>query len=523
MGNSIAPAALKEMLVDGEELALLDVREEGVFSQAHLLLACSVPLSQLELLIADMVPRRSARTVLCDAGDGLAERAAEKLASFGYTDVAVLEGGIDGWRESGGELFSGVYVPSKAFGEFVEVTYHTPNITADELKAKLDAGEDMVVLDSRPFAEYHRMSIPAGVDVPGAELAYRVHDIAPSPETLVVVNCAGRTRSIIGAQSLINAGIPNKVMALRNGTMGWELAGYEPERGMERRATEISGDGLAKAKAAADRVARRFGVKTIDAATLESWRGEDGERTLYLFDVRNPEEYEAGHMPGSVSAPGGQLVQATDKYAATRNARVVLIDDTGVRATMTASWLIQMGWRDAVVLERGLGSGGLVAGLHTARPLGEGDARSVSPEMLENWLTSGEATVVDLGRSLDYRGGHIPGAWFAVRSRLAAALDRVPGTANLVFTSGDGRLARLAAAEMNGVYLDGGTAAWIASGRALTDGEENMADVADDMWLRPYDRAGGVEEAMNEYLAWEIDLVGQIERDGTARFRAYPS
>jgi rhodanese-related sulfurtransferase len=381
----------------------------------------------------------------------------------------------------------------------------------------------MVILDSRPFTEYHRMSIPAGVDVPGAELAYRVHDIAPSPETLVVVNCAGRTRSIIGAQSLINAGIPNKVMALRNGTMGWELAGYEPERGMERRALEISADGLAKAKGAAESVARRFGVRTIDAATLERWRGEDGERSLYVFDVRNPEEYEAGHMPGSISAPGGQLVQATDKYAATRNARLVLVDDTGVRATMTASWLIQMGWHDAVVLEGGLESGDLTAGSHAANILGEANAGSVTPEVLEDWLTAGEATVIDLGPSLGYRSGHIPGAWFAVRSRLATALERVPKTANLVFTSEDGILARLGAAETGGVYLEGGTASWVASGRALADGEENMADTADDMWLRPYDRVGGVEEAMNEYLAWEINLVDQIERDGTARFHAFPT
>lgn len=523
MVDTVAPAVLKEMFVDGEELTLLDVREEGVFSQAHLLFACSVPLSRLELLIADLMPRRSTRTVLCDAADGLAERAAAKLASFGYTNVAVLDGGTDGWRESGGELFSGVNVPSKAFGEFVEVTYHTPNITADELKAKLDAGVDMVVLDSRPFTEYRRMSIPAGIDVPGAELAYRVHDIAPSAGTLVVVNCAGRTRSIIGAQSLVNAGIPNPVMALRNGTMGWELAGYEPERGMERRALEISEDGLVKAKASADRVGQRFGVETIDAATLQTWRGEAGQRTLYLFDVRNPEEYEAGHMPGSISAPGGQLVQATDKYAATRNARVVLVDDNGVRATMTASWLIQMGWCDTVVLGGGLAAGGLVTGPHTTHILGDGDARSVSSETLDNWLTAGEVTIIDLGRSLDYREGHISGAWFAVRSRLAQALKRIPKASNMVFTSGDGCLARLAAAETGEVYLDGGTAAWIASGRAIADGEENMADVTDDMWLRPYDRAGDVEEAMNEYLAWEIDLVDQIERDGTARFRAYPA
>src|SRR3954468_7316465 len=76
----------------------------------------------------------------------------------------------------------------------------------------------MVVLDSRPFDEYQRVSIPTAVNVPGAELALRIHDLAPSPQTLVVVNCAGRTRSIIGAQSLINAGVPNKVVALRNGT-----------------------------------------------------------------------------------------------------------------------------------------------------------------------------------------------------------------------------------------------------------------------------------------------------------------
>jgi rhodanese-related sulfurtransferase len=523
MVETVTLAALKEMLVNGDELALLDVREEGVFSQAHLLWASSVPLSRIELLIADLVPRRAARIVLCDGADGLADRAAARLGSFGYSSVAILDGGIDGWRAAGGELFSGVNVPSKAFGEFVEVTYHTPNITAEELKARIDAGEDMVVLDSRPFTEYHRMNIPTGIDVPGAELAYRVHDIAPSPDTLVVVNCAGRTRSIIGAQSLINAGIPNSVMALRNGTMGWELAGYEPERGQERRAPEVSGAGLDKAQTAAARVRGRFGVKTIDAETLETWRGEADTRTLYLFDVRDPEEYEAGHMPGSVSAPGGQLVQATDRYAATRGARIVLIDDTGVRATMTASWLIQMGWRDAVVLDGGLSGGEMESGRRDTPILGLGDAEPVDPETLERWLAAGDARVIDLGRSLDYRAGHVPGAWFAVRSRLAAALERVPGSGRLVFTSDDGRLARLAASERGAAYLDGGTAAWAASGRALTDGEENMADVADDMWLRPYDRAGGVEQAMNEYLAWEIDLVDQIERDGTARFRAYPN
>ena len=137
-------------------------------------------------------------------------------------------------------------------------------VNFEELKGKLDSGEDMVILDSRPFDEYHRMNIPTGIDVPGAELVHRVHDLAPSPETLVVVNCAGRTRSIIGAQSLINAEIPNQVVALRNGTMGWELSGFVNERGSQKRHLTSTDEGTAKAIEAAARVAKRFGVQSID-------------------------------------------------------------------------------------------------------------------------------------------------------------------------------------------------------------------------------------------------------------------
>ncbi len=227
-------------------------------------------------------------------------------------------------------------------------------------------GTDLVVVDSRPFDEYARVSIPGGINVPGAELVLRIRDVAPSPETLVVVNCAGRTRSIIGAQSLINAGVPNKVVALRNGTMGWSLAGLTCDSGQARRAPEASRDGLAWAKAAAAEVARRCGVACIERATLERWRAES-ERTLYVFDVRDPAEYLAGHVPGAVSAPGGQLVQATDQYVGTLGARIVLTDDKRVRALMTASWLRQMGWRDVLVLAE---SGGRdrMAGDAGARP-----------------------------------------------------------------------------------------------------------------------------------------------------------
>ncbi len=351
MTNRISAATVQKRLLETSELALLDVREQGVHFQGHPFFACSLPLSHIELRVGSLLPRRSTPLILLDNEDeGLAQRAAAKLSVLGYTDVSILERGCAGWRAAGGELFSGVNVPSKAFGEFVEHRYHTPRIPAGELKAMIDRGEKLVILDSRPFDEYHRMNIPGGVDVPGAELAYRVHDLAPQADTLVVVNCAGRTRSIIGCQSLRNAGIANQVVALKDGTMGWELDGYACERGSTRIASAPSGEGYAKAREGAQRVAQRFQVTFVTSEQVQGW-AKDATRSLYLLDVRTRAEFEQMHVAGSRHAPGGQLVQATDEYIAVRNARVVLIDPQRVRSIMTASWLNQMGLNDVFVLE----------------------------------------------------------------------------------------------------------------------------------------------------------------------------
>jgi len=519
--HSLDPHTLKSMLTDDAELALVDVREELIFSRRHLLWARSVPLSRIELNFARLVPRPTTRIVLCDDDDGLAERAAAILGAGGYSDIARLEGGVEGWAKAGFELFSGVNVPSKAFGECVEHACGTPSIGAEELDAMMRAGTDMVVLDSRPFDEYHRISIPTATSVPGAELVLRLHDLAPSPATTVVVNCAGRTRSIIGAQSLINAGVPNKVMALRNGTMGWSLAGLTCDNGKDKRAPAPSVQSLAVARAAAEGVARRFGVEHIDHATLERWRTEARERTLYLFDVRDPTEYAAGHVAGAVSAPGGQLVQATDQYVGTLGARIVLVDDAEVRAVMTASWLKQMGMREVYVLvERGTESAPPAFPILGKLAATQAHIDCAAPAAL---LVRDEAAIIDLAPSLHYRKGHIPGAWFAIRSRLEEALNKITAYGMLVLTSEDGVLASLAVAEAAALTtrevrcLIGGTAAWQSAGQPLLQ-EPRMADDAIDVWLKPYQRDGDTRAAMNEYLRWEIDLIERIARDGTCRF-----
>lgn len=521
MTARVSPADLRGMLAGGGELVLVDVREELIFSQRHLLLARSVPSSRFELKFAQLVPRRTTRVVLCDDNDGLAERAATILSRNGYTDVRILAGGVDAWAAAGFELFSGVNVPSKAFGEYVEHAKGTPSIAADELEKLLRDGADLVVLDSRPFDEYARVSIPTATNVPGAELVLRAREIAPAPQTTVVVNCAGRTRSIIGAQSLLDAGLPNKVVALRNGTMGWSLAGFACDSGKSRRAPAVSPKTLDWARSAAQRVAQSCGVERVDRPTLDAWRA-DAERTLYIFDVRDPAEYEAGHWPGAISAPGGQLVQATDQYVGTLGARIVLVDDAEVRAAMTASWLRQMGWRDVFILvEKGTETG------WPAVPALETDARSdaavIDCAELSELLSRNAATVVDLSLSRNYLARHIPGAWFAIRTRLAGALKKIPLHETLVLTSEDGVLAKLAVAEAAGLidrpvrFLHGGNAAWQSAGNAFST-EARMADDIVDQWRKPYERGGDTRTAMAEYLAWETDLLPRIERDGSLQF-----
>ncbi len=342
-----------------------------------------------------------------------------------------------------------------------------------------------------------------------------------------MVNCAGRTRSIIGAQSLINAGVPNKVLALRNGTMGWHLAGLTVERNAGRRPPGPTPQGLAEARAAAERVAARAGVRVIDRAALARFQAESDRRSIYLLDVRSPEEYVAGHLPGSRSAPGGQLVQATDAYVGTLNARLVLVDDDGVRALMTASWLLQLGWDEIYVLGNAFAGASLETGpeaqqiltVETAEPT------TISPSELKALLDGGGTLVLDFATSLQYRDAHIPGAWFAIRSRLQATLPTLPRHDRIVTTSSDGVLAKLAALDLATLTkapvqaLAGGTAAWRAAGLPILPGADQMANPPEDVWYRPYDRARDQEAAMKEYLSWEVDLVRQIQRDGDTRFR----
>lgn len=522
MARTIPATQLKAMLQDGGELALLDVREAGQFGESHLLFATPLPYSRLELDVGTLVPRRSARTVLCDDGAaGVANLAARRLQALGYTDVAVLEGGTRAWEAAGYGLFKGVNVPSKLFGELVEHEYGTPRITVHELARMKEAGEDFLLLDGRPLNEHHKMTIPGSTCVPNAELPLRAPAMAKNPRTKIIVNCAGRTRSILGAQTLINFGVPNPVYALENGTQGWYLADFKLEHGSTRRYAErIDESALPALQASAKRLIARFAIATVAAREVAAWLKEP-HRTTYLCDVRTPEEFAAGSLPGAVHSPGGQLIQATDQWVGVRNARIVLLDGgENVRAPVVASWLKQLGW-DASVLEGGVKSG--LVGNPATRPALPRLA-TMSPAELKRALDSGRCTAIDLGGSLSYRKAHIPGSRWSIRPRLAA--DTRGARETVVLVSGDAEVAQVAATELldAGIkdvkLLDGALAAWTAAGYATASSPNDPSDrdCLDHLFF-VHDRHAGNKEAMRQYLAWETGLIAQLDAEDRAAFK----
>lgn len=514
----VSAATVRTWLNDGTEIALLDVREAGQFGEGHPFFAIPAAYSRLELDVPLLVPRHDTRTVLLDAGDGVADRAAARLASLGYTQVHVLQGGTPAWEAAGYVLFKGVNVPSKTFGELVEHAFGTPHISAQELKRRQQVGPPLVLLDGRTFAEHRKMTIPGAVSVPNGDLALRWHALAPDPQTPIVIHCAGRTRSIIGAQILRSLGVPNPVVALENGTQGWALAGLALDYGSTRQ-DATAPRARPQDQATAARLAAASGVPQLSAAQAQAWI-DDASRTTYVLDVRSAEEFFAGTLTGARHAPGGQLLQATDQTIGVRHSRVLLLDDEGVRAPVIAAWLWRLGYETATV------DGGIRAPLHLpstwSRTALAPKAPSIASKDLPAWVALHKPVLVDVQPSQTYRQQHAAGAIWSVRPRIAADVQAaaLDGQQVLVLAP-DAATAALVRQELHADSVHWSlTADWAAAGlpMAASPGTPDNAAAIDYLFF-VHDRHDGNLDAARRYLQWETGLIAQSQPDELAAFR----
>ena len=549
MPTTITPQDLDALLKGSSPFALIDVRETGEYNNAHIPGASLIPRRDLESQMAAAVPHAATPVVLCDDDARRATLAAATLERLGYSDVSALDGGINRWVTQEYPTEWGVNVPSKDFGEKVEVVHHVPEIDAVELQERIDSGEEIVILDTRTPEEYQRLCIPGGRSVPGAELALRITDITKemSDDATVVINCAGRTRSIIGTRVLQRMGLPN-VVGLKNGTAGWSLAGYSLEAGADRlELPDLSKEGISAAEAYADLLAEEDGVQYLDADGLQALMARRSDETVYLVDVRTEQEYADGHIPGFRWFPGGQAVQRSDEVAVVKNCPIVFCCDGRARATITASWYRQMGHEHVYAMHGGTAEWqraghSLEQGRSQTQPLGLDEARSKVRKLAPTDVpaasdasitlvgTSGgpaayvrgaeapaaDAVIIFVGTSQQFAEAHMPGSRWVPRGWLEAQIaDAAPDkAAPVVVTCTDGVASTFAGATLadegyvDVSVLEGGMRAWLQAGRDVEQGLSGVMSTPADVVPAGTDR--GYADMMN-YLRWEEELGRKYE------------
>jgi rhodanese-related sulfurtransferase len=541
MAQTLIPAAVKALLDTQATCALIDVREAGEYNSTHIPGSSLVPRRQLEFRMPRLVPYKGTQVIVCDDDGRRARLAAATLERMGYRQVMVLDGGINRWTTVGYPTEWGVNVPSKDFGEKMQVQHQVLEMHPEELHARQQRGEKLVILDSRTPEEHRRATIPGSRSAPSGELALRISEFVPDPDATVVVHCAGRTRSIIGARLLQRMGL-SRVYDLRNGTMGWNMAGLQLETGSQRlELPEPAPAGLAAAEAFAVRIAAEDGVQSLSIPALQELMARADRDNLYLIDVRTTEEYAQGHIPGFQWFPGGQAVQRSDDVVAVKNGHVVFACDGRVRATVTASWYRQMGFPHVYVVDGGTtawaasglslakspspdGPGGYDEGILGELPVGYDEAQAqvelLTPQALQTRLHHPQAPIVlFVDTSRDFSSGHVPGAHWVPRGWLEFWIDGVVPSRDtaVVVTCANGLNAVLAGATLKALgyrhvaALAEGMQAWRKAGLPMEQGLSGVMHPPNDVLAMGTDRNWA--DAIH-YLRWEEELGKKYEKEG---------
>ena len=515
--TDVLPQQLVKMLDDGEEIAVIDVRDYGQYIQGHLWLASRIPYASIELQISRYVPRLDTRVVLIDKDQSLTGRAASSLQKMGYNNLYLLQGGQVDWENAGYPVIEGDYVLAHAFGLDIKRVLDTPSISAKALMQKMANKEKLITIDSRDPVDYLGSSLPGSINVPTADLVIRMPDIVADDTTQVVVHCGGMARGTLGAQTLIEANFPNPVMRLDDGTTGWALAGGKLPAGSKNIEEQSSATASKFARNYNHDLAGRYKLTYLTALEIENWKAENRQRTGYLIDVRSHEKYLAGHYPGALNIPGGELVGMTIDHIATYHARLCLMDDAdSACAEITASWLLRHGWEDVVILRNWAASSELETGpektldLELPQPL----FPPLDPNALQALLAadSGKVAIIDFSPSSEYEKQHIPGAHWCLRSSILQSLEVLDEDLQIVVVSLDDQLSQLIANDIEAAtgrrssVLSGGTGQWLEQGNPAESGMSSALCERLDVALVPADQDKNAQQQLLARLQKSVDI-----------------
>jgi rhodanese-related sulfurtransferase len=467
MANTISAHDLNTLMHSDRLYAVIDVRDWGEFSLGQIPGASCIPRGSLEKYISVLVPQTAIHTVLyCDTGQR-STRAAASLESLGYTTVSILDGGVNAWTAAGYETQRGWSLRGKEYGERLQVEEGIPDITAEELHTRLKRGEELYIFDTRTEPEFQAAHLPGAYCAPGGQLALIAPEVVQDTNRTIVTNCAGRTRSILGAHILRRMGFAN-VYALNGGTGAWRIAGYaeELEKGDGASVPKLAKTGITACKQFAEQLVEEDHIPSLTAQELHT-RQATGE-LIYVLDVRLLDEYQAGHIPGARFCPGTQVALLAGSLVGVKNAPIITMCAGRARAIIAASLLKGAGYPDVSILDGGttawtehgfgLETGmpqeidfgqpvwmarllqGLPAGVQP-EPLpvpglaaARAGAELLSPQALQAKLSAGEPlTLLDVRSAGDFATAHVPGARWLSRGRLDIEIEQcVPNKATRV-------------------------------------------------------------------------------------------
>ena len=470
---------------------LIDCRERRDYVDGHWFGSTNIPLSILPTRLPFLCPYKDFPIHFLhwgDAASSVALRYLEKLEYQNITPHSVTQpiGPVVGYVQ-------GEYAWSKAFGEVVARQSDILEVTPQEYVTDYQHAQ---LVDVRPTGEYNRFTLPNSINLPNSLLLANMERLGNHAD-LVLLHCAGRTRSIIGAHTIKAAGYSGDFGIFRGGTQAWELDGFAREHGANRtmaeniESTEFVANFLNRCHIPSAHI-----QPTGIAAFVET------NSDHLIFDVSDDAANGILVAANIIKISGTNLVQQTDRSIARYHLPILLFDcRSGSRAAFAAYWLSRMGFCVKIAI---------VDADHVQFSLEKNnDVQEKSDQQLiEKWVSDG-TQIYDFRLSSEFATGHIESSRW---QNISFMLDQKPEmysigiiapchkTGNMIF-----EILTDNGWNIDGIYV------WqdqpldpiiLASTAAKFDQNEIPIDKSALFAGRHF----GVLKDAQDYLAWEEDL-----------------
>ena len=489
----------------GTSFALIDSRERRDYVAGHWFGSTNIPLSLFSTRLGYLLQEPDFPIHFLDWQDKASAEAIHQLKAIGFRNITIHNTQKPAMMGRG--FVKGEYVWSKAFGEVVAHEIDLPEVTPKQYLADY---QDAQLFDVRPTAEYQDFTLPKSQSLPNSLLLANVQALKDTGK-MSLLHCAGRTRSIIGAFTLMASGYDGPFAVFRGGTQAWQLDGYEREHDANRL--------FAADHEASDAVAgflRRWQIPATRVTSDGLGAFVDDHKTELLFDVSDDGATGQPLAHGVIKISGTNLIQQTDRSIARYHVPVILFDQgSGSRAAFAAFWLRCMGFSVTIAyLEAPITTAKTIANTvtsHIASNNANNNASSVTPfaaTQLDIWQKD-KIALYDFRPSKAFISGHIANSHW---QNIGAILAQTPADKPIAIIADRSEQGRMIADclirhgwQIAGLYL------WDDADFDITMLAKGGLDLPVDESALFAGRHHGVLQDARDYLAWEEDLPTEID------------